>query len=258
MRIGRNGRFGLMSALALAAVVGAASVQAQTGTEGARPASGYLAAGQTPDSLVIVPPPPEPGSPLDQADRAYFNATRSLEGSARWAQAQADVPLFGAVAHRSFGCAVGKSITPQTTPTLSRLMDRLVIDAGTSTSPSKARYNRVRPPVGNDQPICVKREDWLTTNGSFPSGHAAVGWIWGLVLAELAPDKATAAVTRGREFGESRAICGVHFPTDVEAGRLMGTAVYARLQAEPAFRADMQTAREELAKAPAAEGCGTP
>jgi acid phosphatase (class A) len=222
-----------------------------------RPAAGYLAPTALPDSVAILGAPPATDSDQAKADRALFVTSRALEGSPRWAQAIADVELFGDKAHRSFSCAIGKEISVAKTPVLSKLLDRLVLDAGGSTNAAKQKYMRDRPMIGHDEAkICVPREPWMKTNGSYPSGHAAAGFAWGLVLAELAPDKATAAVTRGREFGDSRWICGVHFQSDALAGQTMGAATVARLHADPAFMADMALAKAELDKAPAAEGCG--
>jgi acid phosphatase (class A) len=41
----------------------------------------------------------------------------------------------------------------------------------------------------------------------------------------------------------------VHWPSDVEQGRVLAAAVFARLQAEPEFRSDLETARKEVAAA---------
>ncbi|MBX3480864.1 MAG: phosphatase PAP2 family protein [Caulobacter sp.] len=241
--------------LAGAAVLVCGGLTLTAMAQSARP-PGYLPREALPDSLLVIGPPPESGSALDKADHERFKDSRKMMGGPRWTQAQQDVELFGAVAHKSFACAIGKAITPEATPVLSSLLDRVVIDAGGSTYAAKNRYSRTRPMIGNDEPICVPREDWMKTNGSYPSGHAAAGWAWGLILAELAPDKATEAATRAREFGDSRWICGVHFQSDVEAGRVMGAATVARLHADPAFMADMAKAKAELEKAPAAQGCG--
>ncbi len=37
-------------------------------------------------------------------------------------------------------------------------------------------------------------EEDLRNDGSYPSGHTAVGWTWALILAELVPDKTDAIV----------------------------------------------------------------
>lgn len=219
--------------------------------------SGYLPVEALPDSLVILGPPPAADSATAEAERANFVTTRALDGSARWKQATADSELFGDKAHAAFACAAGAAITVQDTPTLSRMMDRLVLDAGRSVSAAKDHFRRDRPLIGyDDAPICVVREDWMKTNSSYPSGHAAVGWAWALVLAEIAPAKASSIIARGKAFGESRVICGLHFPSDVAAGQTMGAATIARLHADPVFLADLEVARAELAKAPPAQGCG--
>lgn len=244
--------------LGCGAVAQDAKTAAPAPAPAARPAGGYIAPALLPDSLAIVGAPPALGSDQAKADRAAFDASRALEGTPRWQQAIADVELFGDKAHRSFSCAIGKEISVARTPVLSKLLDRIVLDAGGSTNAAKKKYQRDRPMIGHDEAkLCVVREDWMKTNGSYPSGHAAAGMAWGLVLAELAPDKASQAVTRGREFGDSRWICGVHFQSDVTAGQIMAAATVSRLHAEPAFTADMALAKAELDKAPAAEGCGS-
>ena len=117
--------------------------------------------------------------------------------------------------------------------------------------PAKDRFNRPRPMIGNDQPICVPREDWMKTNASYPSGHAMVGWSWGLILAELAPARTDGLMAAGKAVGDSRVICGVHFQSDIEAGRLLASSLVARLHGAPQFQRDLATARRELARAPA-------
>ena len=78
-------------------------------------------------------------------------------------------------------------------------------------------------------------------------GHAAIGWAWALVLAEIAPEKADAIRYRGRVFGESRIICNVHWHSDVINGHKMGAAVIKQLHDDPMFRADVKAAKHELA-----------
>jgi acid phosphatase (class A) len=91
----------------------------------------------------------------------------------------------------------------------------------------------------------------LSKDGSYPSGHAALGWAWGLVLTSVAPDKADALLQRAHAFGDSRMVCGVHWQSDLEAGRMVGAAAVARLQSDPVFQAQAQLARAEIASAQA-------
>jgi len=115
---------------------------------------------------------------------------------------------------------------------------------------AKHRYNRTRPFMVNGEPTCTPdKEAGLAENGSYPSGHTSIGWAWALILAELTPDRGDAIVARGRSYGESRLVCNVHWHSDVLSGRFMGSAVVARLHADPQFRRDMDAARVELAMA---------
>ncbi|MCC7266941.1 MAG: phosphatase PAP2 family protein, partial [Caulobacteraceae bacterium] len=60
----------------------------------------------------------------------------------------------------------------------------------------------------------------------------------------------------GMEFGRSRAICGVHFQSDIEAGRTLGAAMVARLHTDPKFMTDLAAAKADLAASTApASGC---
>lgn len=210
------------------------------------PPKGYLPAGAHPDSLKILPPPPAVGSPQQLGELATFEATRALQGTPRWTQAIRDADLSGKEAFMSFSCAANVKIGPDTTPTLARLLMRLIDDGRPVYNPAKDFYARKRPAAGNDAPICVPRERWIETNGSYPSGHSLIGFSWGLILAELVPDRATELVARGREHGDSRVICGVHWQSDVDAGRVLASALVARLRADPGFQADLAAARSEI------------
>jgi acid phosphatase (class A) len=212
-----------------------------------KPPPGYLKTGMNLDGALIVGPPPSPDSPRGKADRATFEATRKLAGTPAWDRAIADADLSGAHGFKSFSCAAGVAIGPEATPTLARLLLRMTDDAATLYQPAKAAFQRPRPPVGNTRPICVPREKWIETDGSYPSGHGLIGWSWALVISEVAPEHASAVLARGRDFGDSRVVCGVHYPSDIEAGRYLGSALVSRLHQDPAFMADLAEAKAEVA-----------
>jgi acid phosphatase (class A) len=223
------------------------------------PPKGYLGPATGLDAAMIVGPPPEPKSTRGRAERKTFKQTRKLAGTPAWDKAIADADLSGGHGLKSFSCAAGVTIGPEATPTLTQLLMRMTDDASKIYQPAKAVFQRKRPPVGNKKPICVPREKWIETEGSYPSGHGLIGWSWALVISEVAPEHASAVLARGREFGDSRIICGVHYQSDIEAGRYLGSVLVSKLHQNAAFMADLETAKAEVAASKlkgAPMGCG--
>lgn len=79
-----------------------------------------------------------------------------------------------------------------------------------------------------------------------------IGWAWALILAELVPDSADKLLDRGLEYGNSRAVCNVHWQSDVVHGQTVATMVIAQLHGNAEFRADLAAARSEIAALQAA------
>jgi acid phosphatase (class A) len=211
--------------------------------------AGYLSSDAVPDSLVLVPAPPAAGSAALAQDHAVMRAALALHGTPRFEQARHDADLDFPFAAGTFACALGTAIDAQRTPATYRLLRRTLVDAAMSTRAAKERHRRPRPFVENDAPTCTPEDEAdLRGNGSYPSGHTAIGWIWALVLAQAAPDRTDALLARGRSFGESRLVCNVHWQSDILQGRFMGSGTFARLQSDPAFRADVAAAAKELAQ----------
>lgn len=218
---------------------------------------GYFATNPL-DGTAVLGPPPAPDSPHGRADRTMFEETRKLEGSPRWRTAIVDNDLWGGEALKRFSCAMGVNLDAAKTPVTWRILHRVELDVRTVGTPAKNAYNRPRPLIGNNAPLCVPREDWMKTNSSYPSGHSMTTWSWGLILTELAPLQADRLLQVGREGGESRVICGVHYQSDVEAGRTLGSAMVARLHSDPTFAADMAAAKREIAATTGKpDGCGS-
>lgn len=256
----RQGRLGT-SAIQRAAVVIVASVvlagctlaaadSGPTPVPEIRPgvAAGYLTAEEMPDSVLLLPPPPAPGSAGFAADQDVTAAMAGLRGTPRWAQAAADDNLAFPESAEIFSCAMDLPVSEQLTPHLYGLLRRTRTDAAVVSDGAKHHYKRPRPFMENGEPTCTPaKEAGLAENGAYPSGHTSIGWAWALILAELAPDRADAILARGRSYGESRLVCNVHWQSDVVQGRFMGAAAVAKLHGNPAFRADLERARAEVA-----------
>ena len=211
---------------------------------------GYLAADAIPDSAALVPAPPAPGSAALAQDHAVMRAALGLHGTPRFEQATHDADLDFPFAAATFACALGVGVDAEHTPATYRLLRRTLTDAAMSTRAAKERYQRVRPFVENGAPTCTPGDEAaLRGNGSYPSGHVAIGWAWALVLAQVAPERTDALLARGRQFGESRLVCNVHWQSDMLQARFMAAGTFARLQSDPTFRADIAAASTELARA---------
>ena len=213
---------------------------------------GYLQPAQLPDTVGLLPPPPEKGSPAQAADEAFYARASKLRDSPRWALAASDAELLFPHAAGVFACTLGIAISEEATPHLNMLLRRVRMDSSRANDKPKDRYKRPRPYMVTGEPSCVPKEEARMKADSYPSGHASIGWAWALTLAEIDPERADAILARGYAFGQSRAICRVHWASDVEAGRVVGAASVARLHADPVFRAQLALARGEIAAARAA------
>ena len=126
-------------------------------------------------------------------------------------------------------------------------MRRTLADAGLSTYAAKNHYQRERSFMTNNAPICTPEdEQGLRLDGSYPSGHTAIGWAWALILTEVFPDQTDLILNRGKEFGISRNVCNVHWYSDVVAGRMMGAVAVAKLHTTEQFLIDLAAAKEEI------------
>jgi|ERR1700733_833509 len=236
--------------LARATAIASVSAFLSTSTHaqsGRQEVPGYLPKDWAIDILSILPPPPEWGTAALAEDESANRADLQLRGTLRWGLASEDADLSFPNVASTFSCALQAPITQQYTPNLLHLLERTLTDASNATNVAKEHYHRRRPFLINDEPICTPDwQDTLSKNGSYPSGHASIGWTWALLLTEIRPDRSAAVLRRGREFGESRLVCNVHWLSDVVESRLIASATFARLLAEPEFVADLKLAEKEL------------
>lgn len=208
---------------------------------------GYLPPDQMPNSLLLLPPPPEEGSAAWNMDMVIAAGYVAMEDEARKAQAAIDAELHFPEATEAFNMVLDLKISEELTPMVYMILRRTLADAGLSTYAAKDHYQRPRPFMFNGGPTCSpEEEDYLREDGSYPSGHTAIGWAWALILTELFPEQADVILERGKEFGISRNVCNVHWHSDVVAGRMMGAAAVARLHANADFLTDMEAAKAEI------------
>jgi acid phosphatase (class A) len=196
------------------------------------------------DATVFVPPPPQAGGALELAERAIVRGPWTPERRAQALEDNAIDPFA------AFDSVLGANFTRANFPATFTVLDRSGRAAGFAGDPVKFVHRRPRPFVSDSSITpCIPDDERLRASFSYPSGHAALGFAWALVLTELIPSHADAIIDRGRDFTWSRVVCGVHYPSDVEAGRTVAAAAIARLHADPDFQREFAAARTELAAA---------
>lgn len=229
--------------LAAAAAVAIVAVLPQV-IDAQQARSGYLPSG-TIDITQVLSPAPQKGDARYEADRAVFKATRHWQGTPRWDLATRDVDTSPAAMAADFSCALDVVLTPENAPLTVTLIRKAGVDAGTQSGAAKDYFKRLRPYQIDEGATCQPAEQ-LKGSYDYPSGHTTWGWTWATLLTELAPDRATPIMARGRAYGESRLVCGVHNASAVEAGRITASATLAAVHAQPAFIDDIAKARAEL------------
>jgi acid phosphatase (class A) len=109
---------------------------------------------------------------------------------------------------------------------------------------AKGLYNRRRPAFLDARlKPCVEFSD----TPSYPSGHGMRSALWASVLTTLFPDQAEGFAHRAAESRWGRLLGGVHYPSDVEAGRIVGEALAHAMLAQPGVQKALAEVRAETA-----------
>jgi len=134
--------------------------------------------------------------------------------------------------------------TKENLPKLSAFFDRIVETEAAVVDPAKDVWKRTRPHLL--YPDLVKPVVPLSKSGSYPSGHTTVGTLMGVVLANMLPEKKDAIMARAWEFGWNRVIGGIHYPSDIEAGRISGISIAQTIMQHDDYKAEFEAAKTEL------------
>ena len=180
-------------------------------------------------------------NPVDTASYRYISdvarywAAKPLRYTERGDTAAREAEYSVEMMYSVFGDAMKQQLSPETTPAICALID-LVLDKASETADRlKPLRFRKRPFVQLHEPSFVAGdEEKERGKSSFPSGHTNLGWTTALIMAEVAPDHQDEILRRGYQYGYNRLIVGYHWATDIEATRILSSALVARLHADPA------------------------
>ncbi|MBK2005520.1 hypothetical protein [Francisella orientalis] len=53
-------------------------------------------------------------------------------------------------------------------------------------------------------------------------------------------------MARGMDYGDSRVICGAHWRSDIQAGRIMANAAYSTLKTNDSFNNEFNRMKQQI------------
>ena len=202
----------------------------------------YFMAPDAVDVLALLPPPPIAGSPEDRADMAaVVNARNSCPASdlAVALEQNQNLSVF------NLAPFLGANFKGDQLPKTALLFYHAQRDTAWFVNLAKDHWRRPRPST-TDPSLLMNTPD---SNFSYPSGHSASATIMALILMELVPDHAQEIFVASREVGWHRVQLARHYPSDIQAGRVVAQAVYRAMKSDPRFQAEFAEAKAELAAA---------
>lgn len=190
--------------------------------------------------LNLLPPPPANDSAQMKAELGEIltiQVTRTPEMAARAvADAEENVWRFSDVIDNP-------KFTKENLPKFSAFFDRIVETEGAVVDPAKDVWKRPRPHLYSD---LVKPIVPLSKSGSYPSGHTTLGTLMGIVLSNMVPEKRAVIMTRAWEYGHNRVVGGIHYASDIEAGRIAGTVIAETIMTHDDYKSEYEGAKAEL------------
>lgn len=202
----------------------------------------------------LLPPPSKDGSETQQREmetvkRIIQTRTKERHEQAHWDAIHEDTTPWQSVIAPDFDF--------KKFPATAKLLADVLNDQTVATSAAKEYFKRkfpvaaAMPGASYAQWSCdaADRKPESRPLRSYPSGHATMGFTFGVVLANLIPEKSQALLARSNDYAYSREVCGDHYHSDVEAGHVLGTVVGTLLLHNEALRPEIEAARQELKNA---------
>lgn len=191
------------------------------------------------DLLKVLAPPPASDSPITKAEIEELLIIQQNNTPEQVAAAQADVKetVF------RFADVFGPDFTPEKLPVAKAFFARVAEDEGYIVDPAKDVWKRPRPHKADSR---IKPGITISNSGAYPSGHASFAYLTAIVLANIVPEKSAEIFARAADFAHNRMVGGLHYKTDIEAGRIAGTLIAAQELQNPQFKVDYEQARTEI------------
>jgi acid phosphatase (class A) len=136
---------------------------------------------------------------------------------------------------------------PPPLPRVEKLAQRVEDDVRIYVRAAKDHFRRLRPYEIEPRLMpCIAN---VKGDLSYPSGHAAFAWAMAGVLSDLVPERRAALEARAAEFARQRMVCGVHFPSDLAAGKQAAGWVLQSIREQNEYSLEASEASVELREA---------
>lgn len=177
--------------------------------------------------------PPAPGSAAERRDidRVLAAQKRATPHEIAAAQRTLDLTVF------TFAKAIGPDFDPGRFPKTGEFFRRLNAVVDKTNNALKAHFRRPHPFEADPR---IRRLVVAPAPYSYPSYHSARCSVFWHTLALLDHRAANAFHAVALKVESERVLAGEHFPSDIAAGRLEGRIIFAALERDPAFRADLE------------------
>lgn len=140
---------------------------------------------------------------------------------------------------------MGDDFTREHLPKTFAFLDRVLLDASHVTETDKQFWHTRRPYLADKR---VKLYvDPIDASPAYPSGHTSETRVLAEVLGMLKPEKLGELRAHAEAIAEHRVEAGVHYPNDLEGGRLLAMLIVGSLVARDDFQDDLAGARKEMA-----------
>jgi acid phosphatase (class A) len=227
-----------------AALVHAASVLAQSQSQAPQTVRNRVFV--NPEQLSaasILEPPPSAKSRKTLVELAmlhHIQETRTASQIRRANEDEREESIF------AFASVIGPQFNRATLPLTTLLSDDVRSNERIIVNSAKRFFRRPRPYHLDPtiRPVCRTTKN--QQDYSYPSGHGTTGYLEGLVLAEMVPERREKILSRADDYAYSREVCGVHYPSDEVASRTVANAMFNIMINNPLFRAELAAATVEL------------
>ena len=200
----------------------------------------YVAPADLPPGL-LLPPPGEGSAGWQKNIAGVLAAQKHVSG--------ADLAALRNEQHLRIDLVtsvMGPGFTRERFPRTYELLAQVFEDAEGVTAADKQFWHTRRPYLTDKRVKLLI--DPIDASPSYPSGHTSGSRVVAEVLGMIYPDRLADLRERADEIAYHRIQAGVHYPCDIESGRMLAMLVIGALEKSDDFQSDLADAREEVAR----------